>query len=221
MDPILNLTVLALALLLVMLVVPTWLLLPSAAHDWGNADAFRLEMEIVPAPTPPPAKPTDAPKATVAPAKFRATPELVPVPRWDFYLADGFRDGCECLNAALEPVAPAHEKLTLQLEAWIDDLPQDRGWLDGPYTFWDAYFWVVGMRRSFALTASLESARPWLGQLLRAWNTRLRQLIVEKLTEAPPMPDPMDGRDGPWPPEAVARPEPDPEPDDFEPGAAA
>ena len=203
MDPILNLSVLALALLLVMLVVPTWLLLPSAAHDWGNADAFRLELEIVPAPTPPPAIPKSVLPTNAPPAEARPTAaEFIPVPRWDFYLADGFRDGCECLNAALEPVAPAHDKLTLQLEAWIKDPLPDRERLDGPYTYWDAFFWVVGMRRSFALTASLESARPWLGQLLRAWNTQLPQLIVEKLTEAPPFPNPLDGNDGLWPPEA-------------------
>ena len=221
MDPIDNLTVLALALLLVTLIVPTWLLLPSAAHAWGNVDADRLEMEIVPAPTPPSAKPGDASKATVAPAKFRATPELVPVPRWDFYLADGFRDGCKALDSGLQSVAPPEDALRQQLDWWAQETVPVRPRIVGPYTFWDAYFWAVGIRRAFVLTTSLDASLEWRSQLLHAWDGPLRQLIIEKLTEAPPVPDPAKEPDGLWPPEAVARPEPAPTPEDGGPGAAA
>ena len=147
--------------------------------------------------------------------------EPIPVPKWDLHLGDGVRRALAVIYEGLQLVVEHDDELMIILDEWLEELKEKKKSTDSLLDFWDAYFWAVGVRRGFANIVNRPEALPWRRELFQIWDSAIRPLIIHKLTLAPAMPDPMDGYDGLWPPEAVARPEPDPEPDDFEPGAAA
>ena len=225
MDPILNLTLVAAGLLLVTLGVATWLPLQSGAQYWGHADTPKRESKPQPPPSPTPeprpAKPYKFLQKIVARAIARALePKRGPAARWSIYLLDGAHHGWQALYSGLRYLPQTDEALLLTLEGWIEERQPLGDRPDGPGDFWAAIFWAVGIRYAFILTAGLQVSQPSKADLVRVWEGALRQLIFDKLAQVPPM-HPRDVGESPWAPEAAARPEPKPAPDDEGPAPAA